>query len=321
MREVTFVSQNIDKWKKFENLLQNKDNHNPDEISNLYVQVIDDLSYSRTFYPTSPTSNYLNELTGKAHQAIYKNKKEKGNRIINFWKIELPTLFYNSRRQFFISFLVFIVAALIGAVSAANDDTFVRLIMGDGYVNMTIENIKNGDALAVYKHGSSLFMFFAITINNIFVGLKTFGSGIFISIGTIYSLFFNGVMLGSFQYFFYQYGVLGESVLTIWLHGVIEISVIIVSGCAGLVLGNSILFPGTYSRLESFRNGAKQGLKIVIGTVPFFIIAGFIESFITRHARASHIFDAVLIFLSLVLIIGYFVVYPAWLHKKARNTN
>ncbi|HTB06748.1 MAG TPA: stage II sporulation protein M, partial [Bacteroidia bacterium] len=81
MREVTFVSQNIDKWKTFENFLTNKDNHNPDEISNLYVQVIDDLSYARTFYPTSPTAIYLNQLTGKAHQTIYKNKKEKGSRI------------------------------------------------------------------------------------------------------------------------------------------------------------------------------------------------------------------------------------------------
>jgi uncharacterized membrane protein SpoIIM required for sporulation len=319
MREVTFVSQNVDKWKTFENLLTNKDNHNPDEISNLYVQVIDDLSYARTFYPTSPTAVYLNQLTGKAHQAIYKNKKEKGSRIIRFWKEELPTLFYNSRRQFFISFLVFMIAALIGAVSAANDDSFIRLILGDDYVNMTIENIKNGDALAVYKSGSSVMMFWEITTNNIFVGLKTFGSGIFLGVGTILSLFYNGVMLGAFQYFFYTYGLLQQSVLTVWLHGTIEISVIIVSGCAGLVLGNSILFPGTYSRLDSFQMGAKQGLKIVIGTVPFFIIAGFIESFITRHARASYFFDAVLISLSLILIIGYFVVYPVWLHKKAKN--
>lgn len=319
MREVAFVKQNADKWKQFEEMLHNKDIHNPDKIAAFYVQVIDDLSYARTFYPSSPTYKYLNELSAKAHHTIYKNKKEQGSRIVRFWKVELPTLFYNSRHQFFVSFLIFIIAALIGALSAANDDTFVRLILGDGYVNTTIANIKSGHPLAIYNSMAPLEAFFMIVINNIWVAFKTFASGIVLSAGTVFYVFYNGVMLGAFQYFFYKYGVLQESVLTIWLHGTIEISVCIIAGCAGLVMGNSILFPGTYSRLQSFKTGANQGLKIVFGTVPFFITAAFIESFITRHARASHVFDVALISLSLILIVGYFIVYPYLLNRKKIN--
>ena len=70
--------------------------------------------------------------------------------------------------------------------------------------------------------------------------------------------------------------------LAIWLHGTLEIWSIIVAGAAGLALGNGWLFPGTYSRLESFKRGAKRGVKIVVGTIPIFIMAGFIESFITQ---------------------------------------
>ncbi len=316
MREVVFVKQSNDRWKKFEQLLSNKDTDNPDEISSLYIQLIDDLSYARTFYPSSPTYKYLNELSGRAHQIIYKNRKEKRNRIVNFWKTELPLIFYRYQKQLFIAFGIFMLSAFIGSISAANDDTFIRQILGDGYVNMTIENIKNGHPLAVYNGDDETYMFLRIAKNNITVAFLTFAFGALFSIGSAYFLFTNGLMLGAFQYFFYQYGVLKESILTIWLHGTIEISVCIISGCAGLAMGTGILFPGTYSRLQSFRTGATDGLKIVIGTVPFFLIAAFIESFITRHARVSQVFDAILILLSLTLIIGYFIIYPRYLHKK-----
>ena len=198
---------------------------------------------------------------------------------------------------------------------------FVRLILGDGYVNMTLENIKNGHPLAIYSSEAPLYAFLMIVINNIKVALLTFASGIAFSVGSVLMIFYNGIMVGAFQYFFFQYGALQESLLTIWLHGTIEISVCIIAGCAGLVMGNSILFPDTYSRVNSFKIGANQGVKIVIGTVPFFVIAAFIEGFITRHSRTSPIFDVSLIFLSLTLIIGYFLIYPYILNKrKLSNT-
>jgi uncharacterized membrane protein SpoIIM required for sporulation len=160
-------------------------------------------------------------------------------------------------------------AVIIGVVSTLNDDSFVRLILGDSYVNMTIENIENGEPMAVYKSGSRMGSFLGITINNIRVAIIAFALGVFFSVGTIYVLFSNGIMLGSFISFFYTYGIL-EKTSTIWLHGTIEISVIVIAGCAGLVMGNSFLFPKTYSRRVAFTKGAKDGLKIVVSTIPLF---------------------------------------------------
>ena len=146
--------------------------------------------------------------------------------------------------------------------------------------------------MAVYKKMSETDMFLGITINNIKVSLLAFSMGVLAGIGTIYMLMQNAIMLGSFQYFFYEKGLLWESARTIWIHGTIEISVIIVAGCAGLVVGKSILFPGTYSRLKSFTMGVKSGLKIVVSTIPFFIIAGFLEGFVTRlHFNARFCCD------------------------------
>jgi uncharacterized membrane protein SpoIIM required for sporulation len=135
------------------------------------------------------------------------------------------------------------------------------------------------------------------------------------SIGTAYILFSNGVMLGAFVTFFYTKGVFFEANRQIWLHGTIEISVIIIAGCAGLIMGNSILFPKTFSRRVSFMKGAKDGLKVVVSTIPFFIIAGFIEGFITRYAHMPDWLAFLIIGGSLFLIVYYYIIYPIVLNR------
>jgi uncharacterized membrane protein SpoIIM required for sporulation len=181
---------------------------------------------------------------------------------------------------------------------------------------MTLENMKNGKPMDVYGTMGEGGMFLQITLNNIFVSLLFFVLGITIGIGTLVKLVQTGVMVGAFLCFFYQQDYLGDAMLSIWMHGTIEISVAVIAGAAGLVLGKSIAFPGTYSRLESIKRGAKDGLKIVIGLVPCFIIAGFIESFLTRHYNAQPILSAAIIMLSLAFVLTYFVVYPIYLRRK-----
>jgi uncharacterized membrane protein SpoIIM required for sporulation len=239
--------------------------------------------------------------------------------VISFWKYEFPLFFKQYHKTLLYAFLIFMSAVLIGMVSTLNDDSFVRLILGDQYVNMTIENIENGEPMAVYKSGSNIGSFLGITINNIRVAIMSFALGVVFSVGTVFVLFSNGIMLGAFITFFYNYGILDKT-STIWLHGTIEISVIVIAGCAGLVMGNSFLFPKTYSRRVAFMKGAKDGLKIVVSTIPFFIIAGFIEGFITRYGEKMPDFLAYSIILaSLFLIIYYYILYPIKLSAQKQS--
>jgi uncharacterized membrane protein SpoIIM required for sporulation len=319
MREAAFLRKNADRWKEFEKLLASRDRANPDQLADLFVQLTDDLSYARTFYPKSKTTAYLNTLAVKVHQAIYRNRRERGSRLVSFWRDELPMTAFEARHELLYALVIFTIAALVGALSAANDTNFVRLILGDSYVNMTLENIRNGDPMGVYKHSSEAFMFAYIPLNNIIVSFLVFVKGIFFSFGTAYELFKNGVMLGSFQYFFYQKGVLTESLLAIWIHGTLEISAIVIAGGAGLVMGNSFLFPRTWSRRESFLRGARRGMKLVVGLVPVFILAGFLESFVTRHTEMPIPLSLTIILGSLAFVLWYFVFYPRHLYYKTLN--
>ena len=324
MREAAFVKKNKEQWILFESVLNESQELSPDKLADLYIEITDDLSYAKTFYPNSNTAKYLNEIASKAHQKIYKSKKEGKNRLISFFKTEAPLVLYKHQKQLFIAFIVFVFFTFVGMYSSANDGNFVRLILGDQYVNMTLENIEKGDPMAVYKQANEADMFIGITINNIKVAMYAFLLGILFSVGTLYIMMQNGIMLGSFLYFFYDKGLLWESSRTIWIHGTIEISVIVIAGCAGLVLGNSLLFPKTYTRLEAFKRSFKQGLKIMVSTVPFFIIAGFLEGFVTRHTEMPDLLAILIICNSLVGIIYYYIIYPIKIYNKNKliqNTN
>ncbi len=316
MREAAFVKQNKDKWLTFESVLINKDQIPPDKLASLYMEVTDHLSYAQTFYPQSKTLEYLNHLASQSHSIIYKTKRESSKRFITFFTEEFPLIMYQYQKQLLIAFLTFLLFSLIGAYSAASDGTFVRAILGDRYVNMTLDNIEQGDPMGVYKEQGELNMFLGITINNVKVAFYAFIYGMLLTIGSLYIIMQNAIMVGSFQYFFFEQGVGWESIRTIWIHGTIEISVIIIAGCAGMVLGNSILFPNTYTRLASFKRGMKNGLKIVVSTVPLFIIAGFLEGFVTRHTEMPDWLAILIIATSLAIILFYYVYYPIKKHKE-----
>lgn len=312
MREALFVKQNTAKWQHFDKM----QSVNPDELADAFIEVTNDLAYSKTFYPNSNTTAYLNGLASKFHGSVYKNKKEKAGRFVSFWQTELPLIFYQYKKQLFYAFLFFIISCAIGALSAKYDDNFVRLILGNGYVNMTNENIAKGNPFGVYKQTGEVVMFIQIAGNNIYVSLYTFVLGVIFSFGAIVSLFRNGIMLGSFQYFFFSKGLGLQSVLVIWIHGTLEISAIVLAGAAGIILGNSLLFPKTYSRMVSFKRGAKDGLKIVIGLIPIFLVAAFFESFVTRHTEMPMWLSASILLSSAYFIIWYTIIYPARVYKK-----
>lgn len=316
MREASFVKRNKNKWLLFEDVLNNKKQVSPDKLSDLYIEITDDLSYAKTFYAQSNTVVYLNSIASKAHQQIYKTKKESKNRLLKFFKTEFPLEFAKYHKQLLIAGITFLFFTIIGAYSAANDGDFVRLILGDDYVNTTLENIASGDPMAVYKKMDEGNMFLMITLNNIKVAMVAFVFGILFSVGTLFVIMQNGIMLGSFLYFFYDKGLLWESSRTIWIHGTIEISVIIIAGCAGLVLGNGLLFPKTYSRLTSFKYSFKAGLKIMVSTIPFFIVAGFLEGFVTRHTQMPNWLAIFIILTSFVMVTYYYIIYPIKLTKQ-----
>ena len=320
MREIAFIKQNKEKWLDIEQVVLGKIKKNPDDLSSLYINLINDLSFSQTYYPKSKTTVYLNYLSSQIFQKIYKTKRIQQNRLKAFFMKEVPLIMYEYRKYLLLAFLVFAMFTTIGATSTHYDLDFVKLILGEDYVNQTLENIKKGNAVAIYGSGSNWGSAIGIIQNNLEVGAKLYAYGIFGGIGTLFALMNNSIMLGTFQYFFQQQGVLGDSMRGIWIHGAFEISAMVIEATAGFILGASLLFPKTYSRLNSFKIGFRNSFKIFASTIPFTIFAGILEGFVTRYAlQMPLIIDLVIIFGTLGFIIFYYAIFPYRVHKKLKH--
>src|SRR5690606_2969665 len=152
--------------------------------------------------------------------------------------------------------------------SSWQDQTLVRTVLGEAYVDMTLENIQSGDPFKIYKDSNPFSMFLQITFNNIRVTFTLFFSGLFLSLGTIYILFNNSLMLGVLAQMFFAHKLVAAAIRAVFIHCTLEMSGLTTSATGGIGLGNSIIVPGTYSRAQSLVRGAKEGTKIIIGLIP-----------------------------------------------------
>jgi uncharacterized membrane protein SpoIIM required for sporulation len=321
LKETEFIEQNKKKWNRFEQLYQSKSN-DPEELSDLYMDITDDLSYAQTFYKRRTVRVYLNQLGQRVYTGVHKQKGESFKKFFTVWRTSLPLEIYRSRKNLLFALIAFMVYTLIGVVTTHMYPDFPRVVMGDMYVEMTLQNIADGNPLAVYgmsivDTSDQMDMFIRITTNNMKVAFLTFFVGFFATVGTHIIMFSNAVMLGAFQYFFHARGLLITSFLGIWIHGAFEISAIVLAAGAGITAGNGLLFPGSYTRMQALQLSTKRGLKIMMSLVPFIIAAGFLESFVTANYQQLPEWSKWgIIGLSFAIILFYYVIYPFYVARK-----
>ena len=257
MREGLFIKKNKDRWER----VQAETSQDADEVAKDFVQLVDDLAYAKTFYPTSRVTHYINSMASKIYLNIYKNRKEESNRLLNFWKYDVPLTVKKHHPLILVAFIIFMLFFSVGFFSAANEPGFVREVLGDGYVDMTENNIEKGNPFGVYQDTNSFVMFIRIMVNNILVSFIYFFRGILLGIPSLVALGKESIRLGAFEHMFYIKGLGGQAVTTVLIHGLLELTAIIIACGAGVVMGISFLFPGTRRRLDAFREGTKDGIK------------------------------------------------------------
>ncbi|MBZ4188539.1 stage II sporulation protein M [Niabella beijingensis] len=315
MREALFIKKNKDRWLKN----QQQPPESPDDLAKSFTQLVDDLAYAKTFYPTSKTTQYLNKQASDMYLSIYQNRKEESSRLAYFWKYELPLVIYKHHRTVLFAFIVFVTFFLLAFFVAAKDQDVANNFFGENYVQKTMENIEEGNPFGIYESGNPVLSWLGIMINNIRVAFLFFVSGIFCGIPTLYKLAETGAMVGVFDQLFTSKGFGIQFWMVVFVHGTLEITAIILAGAAGFILGKSFLFPGTRKRIEAFREGAKDGVKIMIGILPAFIIAAFFEGLFTRLYNNASWFTTFITTASVLFVIWYFIIYPVQLARRSKR--
>lgn len=315
MTEASFIRQNYEKWQKIELMIDDKLFTTPDEISEGYTDIMADLAFARTHFPDSRIVGYLNHLALAVHNSVYQHHPGRWRHVVHYWTHDIPLAVYENRKALLAALVVFVVGYLIGVGSTLGDASFPELILGRDYMEVTEENIQAGEPMGIYGSQPHTSMFLCITLNNLNVAFYVFVMGVFTSIFTGIFLLKNAIIIGAFHAFFFQRGLLGSCLLATMLHGTLELSSIVIAGGAGFVLGNGWLFPGTYSRTRSFLVAGRHSIKLLVSTIPIFIVAAFIEGFLTRYTHIGNAFRLLVIFGSAAFIVFYYVLLPIKRHR------
>jgi uncharacterized membrane protein SpoIIM required for sporulation len=247
------------------------------ELALLYRQTASDLASVRE----DPTSNhlalYLNQLLGRAHNLIYMGRKASGRGMWTFFKDEYPVIFRETFPDALAAFVIFLAAGFAGFLMGIADPSFSRHVLGPGMIE-TIEKHKMWtDSIVTIKAAASS----AILTNNISVAFATFALGITAGIGTVYMMLVNGLLMGVVSVACWREGMS----LSLWsfvaAHGVLELPAIFIAGGAGLGIARGLLFPGSLPRRESLVRAGARSVRLVLGTIPMLLIAGFMEGFVS----------------------------------------
>ncbi len=308
MKEDKFIKDNARLWESFENTLKRIkskgfkafESNELDEFIANYNRICGHLSYSRTYFGGTTTAVYLNNLVASAHNYIYTTKTSRVKELLLFLFKGFPYLVKVNTTLFTVSFSLFMIGFLISfGYTLASPDNAIAFIPQNVIDSVNFDG-GNGEGM-----GGSLMSSFIFT-NNIKVGFAAFALGITLGLGTSYVLIFNGFMLGSIAALAFHANANLKFWSLILPHGILELFAIFVCGAAGLMLGYSLINPGEFSRKDSLILRGKTSLRLVLGTIPIFVIAGLIEGFVTPSSLSA-IGKLVFAGITLVLLAVYIV--------------
>ena len=284
-----FVQERQADWRELDNILNKIKSGGIKRLSRdelrrlggLYRSATSHLAVVKTHFPSSDATRYLNQLVAQAHSSIYRAKPPSFSGVMQVFSREIPAIFQRRIGYVLLAFALFTGAGIAGFIGCYVEEDLPRIIVGDEYVNKTEENIAKGDPCAVYKTGLQPMASSMIMTNNMGVTFYAFALGIVLGVGTAFILILNGLLLGSIAFVFFQHHAGIEFLSTVMIHGTIELSCIFIAGGAGLLLGDALINPGGRLRREALVQNGREAVKLILGIVPWLVVAGIIEGFVT----------------------------------------
>jgi uncharacterized membrane protein SpoIIM required for sporulation len=283
----TFVRNNRPRWQRLETMLGYIETRSPRktsraflrELSSLYRDATGNLAFAQTHYRGTTLLLFLHQLVARAHNQIYRPHRFTGRKAARFFFSEIPHAVRNHLQAVAWSAIIFMMGIAVGLSAVQFDERAASIILPSNVLNSIYSGqMWTGDIFSVVPAPvASTFLF----TSNISVALLAFAGGLSFGVITTWILFQNGFMLGVVFKLCADYGLLGALFAFIAGHGVLEISAIIVSGGAGLVVANALLNPGSYSRADALAQRGRSAVRMAVACVPALVTAGCIEGFLS----------------------------------------
>lgn len=328
MKQQTFEKLYQKDWDTFTELLESleslkKSDIPPEQLQEFaqrYRLLCRDLSLAQERIYSSHLLKHLNSLVLRGHQQLYKRQSTSFSGILQFILKDFPALVRQESMLVFLSMALFALPTLIiGSLTVIYPELVYSVLdeeMVRSFESMYDPSLKS---LGRERQADSDFAMFGFYIyNNISVSFRTFVSGIVVGLGTIFFLVFNGLFFGALAGHLQTIGYTSTFYSFVVGHASFEITAIVISGAAGLKLGQAILFPGRLSRLSSLKQAAKICVRLIYGVVGMLVLAAYVEAFWSSSTGVSHTIKYLVGALLWTFVICYFLFLG---HQRGSESN
>ena len=282
-----WLQKRADVWRRHEALLERqrgrKDMHSDEvlEFAHGYRSLSRDLSLARNALPNSNITRYLESLLLQSYDVIHRKPYSLLSQAKYLLQYEVPRAMRDLRGPILASTSIFILSCIIGWLLVFNYPELASLFASPAMISQVQEgSLWTDDILNIFP---SSVVSLQILTNNIAVTFFAFGLGAFYGLGTLYIMGLNGLMLGGVFAFTHHYNMADRLFEFVIAHGVVELSVIVLAGAAGIKLGEALVRPGQRTRREAFQQAAALAGKLVAVGAPLLVGAGIIEGYISPN--------------------------------------
>ncbi|MBR9829343.1 MAG: stage II sporulation protein M [Oceanospirillales bacterium] len=284
MKETEFEQRYSPLWLLLEALLEagRGDDKVPDEhFPEQYRQVCGHLSMARQRDYSDALVSRLNRLVMLGHHRLYQRDSRATLQRLGAALATFLIALRQQRRYVLCSALLFILPALVMGVGAYLSESFTYSMLSPDQAAELEAMYDPGNARLGAERDSEtdLFMFGYYISHNIGIAFKAFAGGIFLGLGTVAVVLFNGLYLGAVTGYLTRVG-LGVTFYPFVIgHGAFELTAIVICGAAGLMIGHALIHPGRWGRLDALRQAASEAVKLMYGGVFMLFVAAFLEAF------------------------------------------
>lgn len=284
MKQLEFENRYKAFWNTMEATLQSGAEVEPALLSSFpkdYRRLCQHLAMAKSRRYTSGLVGRLNRLVQQGYEAIYGQSLDNKASILEFLVYGFPAALRANARFLWIAGIAFVLPYAAIMVACIMNDQLIYSVMDSGNVRM-MESMYDPSAGKLGRErqsDSDIQMFGFYIYNNIGIAFKCFSTGVFLGLGSLFFLSFNGLSIGAVSGHLTALGYTETFYPFVIGHGSFELTAIVFSGAAGLMLGFSILAPGQHTRRRALQNAAKDAIKIMYGVFVMLLIAAFIEAF------------------------------------------